>query len=226
MIEIISFLSFISACAATFCSSNPDTLTIYPSPNNCSTFKACIHNEESEFDCIQAPLFIPFSSETICMTPCAAVSKAKKAPSASSSEWPEDKLLFPDSPARTIVCPPTGETVAVVVQSCDEYLICKGGVGTRTKCPEGQEFSPSRYECVVKRNSDCRKQKLKGSHHIKCRFDKGTDPILFSSDVCPRFKKCANQLSWEIECARYTHWNNEMQSCEWADKFDCHLTNH
>lgn len=226
MIFLFVFLVSLASSDAGFCSSSDDnTLYIYPSTRNCSNFIACIDFEEYEFDCIQAALFIPWSTETLCIESCASVSTTKKTSSKSSTELPPDPLLFPNSPSRTIVCPPTGETKAVVPQSCTEYLSCSNGAGTKTTCPVGEEFSPTRYECVPKKNSDCHNQKLKGAHHSKCRFDKGTEPIYFRAHSCPVFKKCANQMAWEVKCARYCHWNDDKRTCDWADSFNCQLVN-
>jgi Chitin binding Peritrophin-A domain len=221
------FLITLATSKATFCASpNEETLYIYTSPRNCTNFIACIDNEEYEFECLNAPVFYPQITEPLCVQACASVATTKKASSSkSSSDLPLDPLLFPDSPARTIVCPPTGETKAVVAQSCSKYISCKNGVGTKEVCPDGQEFSPNNFECVLKTNSDCQKQKAKGTHHIKCRYDKGSDPIYFASEKCPEFKKCANQLAWDVKCARYCHWNNELKTCAWADSFNCHQTN-
>jgi Chitin binding Peritrophin-A domain len=220
------FLTFFSFGNANYCTSEPDTLAIYPSPNNCSTFIACVNGEESTFECVQAPQFIPGSESSICMTPCIGGSSASKKPSnKETTDLPPDPLLYPDTPSRTIVCPPSGETRAVISQSrCSEFLSCKNGVGTKEACPAGQEFSPSQYECVDKRNSDCSRHKQKGKYSQKCRYDKGGfEPIYFASSVCPEFKKCAVKLAWSVKCARYTHWNNDQKTCEWADKFICSL---
>lgn len=225
MIFCLIILTLFSVSDASYCSSEPDTLAIYPSPNNCSTFTACVNGEESTFECIQGPIFIPGSASPICMPSCGATTAPpKKSSKKESSDLPPDPLLYPDSPSRTIVCPPTGETKAVILDSCSEFLSCKGGIGTKETCPVGQEFSPTQYECLPKANSDCVRQKQKGKFSQKCRFDKGSDPVYFSSSVCPEFKKCALQLAWSVKCARYTHWNNEEKTCEWADKFICSLS--
>lgn len=226
MFLVFVFLISLATSEATFCASpNEETLYIYTSPRNCTNFIACIDNEEYEFECLNAPIFYPEITEPLCVEACASVATTKKLSSKALSELPPDPLLYPNSPARTIVCPPTGETKAVVAQSCTEYISCKSGVGTKETCPAGQEFSPSHFECLEEKNSDCQTRKPKGSHHIKCRYDKGGDPIYFPSDNCPQFKKCANQLAWDVKCARYCHWNNELKTCAWADSFDCHLTN-
>lgn len=216
---------FVAFGDAAFCSSpEENTLYISPSPTNCSNFVACIDFEEYEFDCIQAPLFIPWSAEAACITPCSIESTTRKTIVKNNAEWVPDPYLFPDTPARTVICPSTGKTMAAVPQSCSEYLSCDNGIGTKHKCDVGFEFSPSSYQCVEKKNSDCARSKLKGSQHSKCRYDKeGGPPVYFQSDICPEFKKCASQLAWQVKCARYCHWNNEEKSCEWADKFECHL---
>lgn len=216
----------LAASEAAYCASpDEETLYIYTSPKNCSNFIACIDNEEYEFECLDALLFYPEATEAKCVEACSSVDTTKKTPSKSTSELPPDPLLFPDSSARTIICPPNGETKAVVTHSCTEFISCKDGVGTKQNCSSGEEFSPTQYSCVSKKNSDCQNQKQKGSHHIKCRYDKGDDAIYFPSDKCPEFKKCANLLAWNVKCARYCHWNNEQKTCDWANNFDCHLTN-
>lgn len=228
MFFLFIFLIHLATSEASFCSSPEDeTLYIYPSANNCSVYVACIDFEEYEFECIKAPLFIPWSEEPTCLEPCESVISTRKSTTRKSqtSELPRDHQLYPEQSARTIVCPPSGDTKATVMQSCTDYVTCHDGVGTVQTCPQGKEFSPSTYECVDKRNSDCQRQKLKGSQHIKCRYDKGGDPIYFQSDKCPEFKKCAYQEAWTVNCARYCHWNNEERTCEWADRFNCHLTN-
>lgn len=210
---------------ATYCaSSTDDTINIYPSPRNCSYFIACIDNEEYEYECLKAPIF---GMESKCVDSCSIASTTKRKSSGKVAvELPPDPVLFPDSPARTIICPPTGESKAVVALSCTEYISCENGIGEKKKCKDGEEFSPSQFACVTKKNSDCSKNKPKGSYHIKCRYDKGGEPIYFASDKCPEFKKCANQKSWTVKCAQYTHWNDEIKVCDWANSFDCHHTNH
>lgn len=221
------FILFVSLATseATYCASSDDeTINIYPSPRNCSYFIACINNEEYEYECLNAPVFYP-GIETRCIEACAAVSTTKKTHSKSTEEFPPDSILFPDTPVRSVICPPTGETLAAIPQSCTEYISCSSGIATKKTCGEGEEFSPSKFICLPKKKSDCPKQKMKPSYHIKCRYDKGEDPVYFPAENCAEFKKCANQQSWKIKCARYAHWNDELKTCDWADSFDCHLTN-
>lgn len=226
MFRIFIFLISLAASEATYCSSpEVDTLYIYPNEKNCSVFLACVAGEQYEFDCIEASMFLPWANDPLCIPDCDTESTTRKTVVKTVTELPPDPALYPDSSSRTIICPPTGDTKAIVAQSCTEYISCSGGIGTKETCPEGQEFSPSRYSCIARKNSDCSRQKLKGSHHLKCRYDKGTDPIYFSSEYCPVFKKCANQLAWDVKCAQYCHWNNEQKTCDWADSFDCNLTN-
>lgn len=211
---------------ATFCSSpEDDTLYIYPNSENCSHFSACIDSEEYDFECIQAPLFIPWTDKSVCFEPCEATTSTKKATPRTSTVFPADEDLYPNITANTVVCPPSGESKAVVQQSCSHFLNCNDGKGTKHECPADHEFSPSSYECVAKEISDCPVQKQKGTHHIKCRYDKGGDSIYFSSETCPEFQTCANQMAWKIKCARDCHWNDEEKTCDWADRFDCDATN-
>lgn len=219
---------FIGLCASisaqNYCHSpQKDTLYIYPNPKNCSTYFACINSDEYEYECLQAPQFI-WTDEKVCMDRCSTVATTRRASTKSSpSELPPDPILYPDTPARTIICPLKGSTKAIVAQSCTDYIECYAGVGTKKSCPSGQEFSPSRYECVPESSSDCSKQKPKGSHHIKCRYDKGAAPIYFPSDTCAEFKKCANQFAWEVKCAQNCNWNNDAKTCDWANNFPCNL---
>jgi hypothetical protein len=225
MFFILVFLVCFAVSEATYCaSSDVDTINIYPSPRNCSHFIACINSEEYEFECLKAPVFYP-GVESFCVEACAGGSTTKRASTKNQTEFPPDPILYPDSPSRTVICPPTGETKAVVAQSCTEYVSCHNGIGTKKTCKSGEEFSPTQFACLPKSKSDCPKQKLKGSFHIKCRYDKGGDPVYFSSEKCPEFKKCFSQQSWTVKCARYTHWNDEIKTCDWADSFDCHRTN-
>lgn len=224
---IFTLVLFISLATseATYCAGlDEDTVNIYTSPSNCSHFIACIDNEEYEYECLSAEVFYP-GAESLCVGACASKATTKKASSKPESDLPPDSLLYPDSPAKTIICPPSGETKAVIAQSCTEYISCKKGIGKKEACKDGEEFSPTQFHCVPSKLSDCPRKKLKGSHHIKCRYDKGGEPVYFSSEKCPEFKKCANQLSWNVKCAQYTHWNDELKNCDWADSFDCHLTN-
>lgn len=221
MFILLIVLVSITASEATSCPmAEDDTLYIYPNQRNCSTFYACIGFREYEFDCIKAPLFIPWASEPLCLDACDSVETTK-----SSYQLPPDPLLYPDSPARTPVCPPQGRTQAVVAQSCTKYIECNSGIGTKTECPEGEEFSPSRYKCVPKDVSDCSKQKLRGALNNKCRNDRGGSPIYFQSESCAEFKKCANQMAYIVKCADHCNWNNERKTCDWAKSFDCHKTN-
>jgi hypothetical protein len=219
------FFISLATSEATYCSQSDDeSISIYPSPRNCSNFIACIDNEEYEYNCLYAPVFYP-ETESRCLEDCASVSTTKKSSSKASTEFPPDSVLYPDSPSRSVICPPTGETKAVIAESCTQYISCSNGIATKETCSEGEEFSPTQFVCLPKKKSDCPKKKLKGSYHIKCRYDKGGDPIYFSSENCQEFKKCANQQSWKIKCAQYSHWNDEIKTCDWADSFDCHLTN-
>lgn len=225
MILIFIFLISLATSEAGFCQipSTSETLSIYPSTRNCSTFVACLFNEEYEFNCLLASLFIPWTNDTLCVDPCPSVATTKKKSSKVASELSPDLLLFPDTPSRTIVCPPNGDTKAVVPNTCIEYISCSDGVGTKLACPVGEEFSPSRFECVPIKNSDCTKQKLKGTHQSKCRFARETDLIYFKGSSCPVFKKCANQLAWDVKCAKLCHWNDDQKTCDWADSFNCQL---
>ncbi|CRL08527.1 CLUMA_CG021365, isoform A [Clunio marinus] len=227
MILIVLFLSYFSTSSATFCSSpDENTLYIYPSEYNCSTFIACINSEEFEFECIQAPRFIQWSEKAICMQSCLPVeSTPKHTEQTILIGFPADTILYPDIPARSIICPPLRKTKAIIPETCTSYLDCNDGIAIKTECPVGEQFSPTQYECVPEIESDCHHIRQQGLHHIKCRYDKGLIPLYFESDSCPVFKKCANKLAWEVECARDCHWDNDNKICDWADNFECNLLN-
>lgn len=229
MLFLCLLLTQFLAAEATFCQqSDENTLHIRASEKNCSNFIACINFEEYEFSCIQAPMFIPWTEEIeACILPCPSEETTKRTTTKSSTELPPDILLYPDSPDRTIVCPPDGDTLATILGSCTEYIKCSDGIGTKIKCPAGQEFVLKAHKCVPKNQSTCSKAKPKGLNHIKCRYDNhDNDPIYFQGNGCDIFLKCANKLAWTIPCAEYCEWDDENQTCEWADLFDCNLANH
>lgn len=228
MFLIFFLVAGFATSEATFCSSpEDDTLYIYPNAGNCSHFIACIDSEEYDFESIQAPLFLPWTDEPVYLEPCSDETSTKKTNMRSYNDnvFPPDADLYPNNTSTSVVCPPSGESKAVVQHSCSHYLSCHDGKGTKLECPENQEFSPTTYDCVSKEKSDCQVQKQKGAHHIKCRYDKGGDSIYFSSETCPEFQTCANQMAWKIKCARDCHWNDEDKTCDWADSFDCESTN-
>lgn len=207
---------------ATFCSLSDDkTLFIYPSPNNCSVFHACIENEEYELSCLTASLFIPWATEPLCSTPCNHTATTRKIISKISKDLPLDLLLYPNITMPTIVCPPTGDTIAIVMESCNEFMECIEGAGTKRSCPQGQEFSREKYKCVETKHSDCQKDKPYGFQNNKCRHDKGTVPIYMESESCDKFTKCANQLAWLVPCARDCYWNDDVETCDWSSNVKC-----
>lgn len=217
MFFLLIFLLSMTATKATYCPMAEDeTLYIYPSENNCSTFLACIDFEEYEFGCVKAPLFIPWASKPVCLEEC-------DSGETTTYGLPPDPLLYPDSPARTPICPPRGKTQAVS-QSCSEYIDCDDGIGTKKNCPDDEEFNPWKLKCM-KNDSECSKQKETGSLNSECQNDKGGSPTYFPSDSCSEFKKCENQMAWNVRCAHYCHWNNELKTCDWAKNFDCRSTN-
>lgn len=226
MFFALVLLTCLTMGEATFCSfDEEDTLYIYPSPRNCSNFLACINFEEYEFECIKAPYFIPWSKNAICVEDCPSEASTKKPQKAKQlTEMPPDPALYPDEPAETIVCPQSGETKAAVYNSCSSYIDCNDGVGTKKNCSEGKEFSPKEYKCVEKSKSGCRKDKKGGSFHTKCRYQKPGDNILFPSESCHSFKKCANQLVFTIDCAGGCNYNRETERCDYEENFKCQLT--
>ena len=212
---------------ATFCSMSDDkTLFIYPSPKNCSVFHACIDNEEYEFSCLTASLFIPWATGPLCTEPCNVTATTRKVISKISKDLPLDLLLYPNETAPTIVCPPTGDSIAIVMESCNEFMECYDGKGTKKSCPQGQEFNRAKYQCVDAKQSDCQKHKPQGRQDNKCRHDKGIVPIYMESDACDEFKKCANQLAWLVPCARDCFWDDEKETCDWTTKVQCSMTEH
>lgn len=207
---------------ATFCSQSDDkTLYIYPSPKNCSVFHACIENEEYELNCLTASLFIPWATGPLFSTPCNLTTTTRKIISKISKDLPLDLLLYPNETSSTIICPPTGDTIAVVMESCNEFMECHEGKGTKKTCPQGQEFSRGKYQCIDIKQSDCQQHKPRGFQHNKCRRDKGTAPIYMESESCADFKKCANQLAWSVPCARDCYWNDDAETCDWVSKVKC-----
>lgn len=227
VILVIFMCGIITISEAVFCSSPKDeTLYIYPSPNNCSTFITCIDNEEYEFDCLLAPMF-ENTSESLCLNQCSTVATTKKGSSKSSTTSKDnDYELYPETPARTIVCPPTGITKASIPKSCTDYIACENGIGTRTPCPFGTEFNPNTYECLPKKDSECKVElsSKRGKYHIKCRYDKGHVATYFASDACNGFKKCSNQFAYEEKCANNCFWNDEDKLCDWATITKCNIS--
>lgn len=225
VVLVICMYSIITISEAAFCSSPKDeTLYIYPSPNNCSTFITCIDNEEYEFDCLLAPMF-ENTSDTLCLNQCSTVGTTKKGSSKTTTSSKDNDLeLYPEIPARTIVCPPTGTTKACIPKSCTDYISCDNGIGTKTPCPIGTEFNPNKYECLPKKDSQCTVSTMKGIYNIKCRYDKGQVATYFASDACNKFKKCANQLAYEEKCANNCYWNDEDKMCDWAANTKCNIS--
>lgn len=204
-----------------------DTLYIYPKDeNNCSKFIVCHHNEKYELSCLQASLFL-FTDERLCLADCnieSTTTTVNKGVSRNSYEFNLDYLLFPDegTPSKTILCPPTGNTLAFIPQNCKEFIECQDGIGTRQKCDEEMEFSPFKYQCIPKNSSECSTKKIKGSPNSKCRFEKGVSSSTFlPSEKCSEFKKCAISASWTITCARGTFFNKETKSCDWKENVKC-----
>ncbi|CAO1369801.1 unnamed protein product [Diamesa serratosioi] len=214
IILVIFMCGIITISEAVFCSSPKDeTLYIYPSPNNCSTFITCIDNEEYEFDCLLAPMF-ENKSEALCLNQCSTVGTTKKGSSKTVSSKNNDFDLYPETSGRAIVCPLGGASLASIPSSCTDYISCYEGIGTRKTCPIGFEFY--KYECVPKQQSKCVVSPMKGTYHIKCRYDKGQVATYFASDSCDGFKKCTNQLAYEAKCAHGSFWDDENKICDWT----------
>lgn len=225
MFFLFIVLVSLATSEATFCSqSDEKTLFIYPSPKNCSVFHACIENEEYEFNCLKAPTFISWAAGPICSEPCHVTATTRKVLSKISKKLPLDLDLYPNETGRTIVCPPTGQTMAIVMESCNEFMECNEGKGTKKTCPQGQEFSRENYQCIDAKQSDCQKHKPKGFQHNTCRHNRGSAPIYMEADSCGEFKKCANQLAWNVPCARDCFWNDDEDFCDWATNVECSMS--
>jgi hypothetical protein len=206
---------------ATYCSSpKSDTLYLYPNTNNCSSFIACINHEEYEFDCFQAPLF-GYPEKPLCPEKCAAQSTTRRTTKKSVKSKTIDLSLYPDTPARSIVCPSKGKTVARIMESCTQYMTCQTGIATKVNCSEGQEFSPKKLKCVAQDESECYPSKHKGTHHTKCRYNLSNKKLYFSSDRCDYFRRCDGGLAYEEKCAENTYWNPDSKSCEWGGATKC-----
>jgi hypothetical protein len=219
---VILFFSLTPIALGRYCATpKDDTLYIYPSANNCSMFIVCLHNEEIEMSCLQASLFM-FTKKRVCMDECAIETTTRRM-KAKSYEFTLDYDVFPalDSPHRTILCPLKGSTRAFIPHTCDEYIECVDGVGSRMSCDNGTKFSPTKYDCVPDKESNCSMKKVKGSPNKKCRFEKGKASVVFPSEKCSEFKKCSNLMSWTIQCAQFTRFNKMTKSCEWENEVNC-----
>lgn len=198
-----------------------DTLYIYPSANNCSNFLVCLHHEEFEFSCLQAPLF-GYPETAVCTDPCKPKSSSKKSVRKAVDQSRKiDLSLYPDEPGRSIVCPKKGKSVARILQSCQQYVSCENGIATKITCDDGKEFSPNRLKCVDASESECTVAKQKGVHHSKCRYNISKRKIYFSSDRCDYFRKCENGLAFEEKCAEHTFWDPDAESCGWGSPTKC-----
>lgn len=233
MLIIFTFIStLIISAHAKRCAiaSDDDTLYIYPSINNCSTFIVCYHNEEIEMNCLESSLFM-YTDERVCLESCATKrrigSRKKFRGSKITYDFSSDYLLFPliDAPSPTILCPSYGTTKAAIPQNCDEYIECNDGIGMRRKCENGYKFSPTQYECLDVNLSDCViNKKLKGLYNSKCHRQTGISNLssfVFPSEKCSNFRKCANFLAWTIRCAKNTSFSKKIGSCEWNDEVEC-----
>lgn len=224
MLIILIILTLLSSTSSRYCATQrDDTLYIYPSENNCSSFIVCYHNEEYEMSCLQASLFM-YTNERLCLEACPVVETKRRTVTKASYEFTLDHELFPaeEFPSRTILCPSTGTSKASIPQQCTEYILCEDGIGRRVKCENGTKFSPTKFECVSNEESDCLIKKLKGSPNKKCRFEKkGISPLIFPSENCSDFKKCSNLMAWTIRCAQYTNYSKEKRSCEWENEVKC-----
>lgn len=201
-----------------------DTLYIYPkNDNNCSKYIACHHNEKYELSCLQASLFL-YSDERLCLEECHQedIEKTSSRTSRNSYDFASDYLIFPAEgvPAKTILCPPSGYTLASIPQVCNEYIECEDGFGSRRKCEDKMEFSPTKFQC--EESSDCSTKKIKGTPHSKCRFEKSTSStLLVPSENCSEFKKCAHLMAWTITCAQNTNFNQATKFCDWEENVEC-----
>ncbi|KAG5678698.1 hypothetical protein PVAND_008346 [Polypedilum vanderplanki] len=228
-IFIITISTLIVSTIAKFCTtSRDDTLYIYPSANNCSSFILCHHNEEIEMSCLQSSLFM-FTDERVCIDECSETSQMKTANAKTLQyNYNTDYLIFPaeNEPIRTVICPSHGSTIAAIPQECNDYIECVDGIGTRKKCDIGSKFSPSLFHCEPEDESDCKvgsdnKKKMKGSYVRKCRTEKGNSALVFATDNCSEFKKCANLMAWTISCANGTSFSKESRTCEWENEVKC-----
>lgn len=229
---IIIISTLIVTTVTKYCTTQrDDTLYIYPSANNCSSFIVCYHNEEIEMSCLQSSLFM-FSEERVCLKECSAVNDAKMRSRAETEvakstiyEYAKDYALFPaaNKPEYTIICPSRGITRAAIPQECREFIDCDDGVGTRRRCDIESKFSPSLYKCVPEDESDCEvgMERIKGSYVRECRSKKGNSALVFPSENCSGFLKCANHMAWTVTCAQNTSFSREKGSCEWNEEVKC-----
>lgn len=221
---ILAFIAIIAPSEADYCHmARDDTLYIYPKDdNNCSKFIVCHHNEKYELSCLQASLFL-YSDERLCLEDCRQADPQQTSRSSRNSyDFASDYSIFPAEgvPAKTILCPPSGTTLAAIPQVCNEYIECKDGVGSRQKCEDKTEFSPSKFQC--EEASDCSTKRVKGTPHSKCRFEKGTSStLLLPSEKCSAFKTCAHLMAWTITCAQNTNFNQATKTCDWEDNVEC-----
>jgi Chitin binding Peritrophin-A domain len=224
MLIFLLIFTFIRWSEGGYCATpRDDTLYTYPSVNNCSTFIVCIDNEEVEVSCMESTLF-PRSSEKVCVNPCPVESTTKRAAGSKGTyEFSSDYSIFPEigAPKYTTICPSTGETKAVIPNQCSEYIECNSGIGTRHKCEDGEDFSPLEYKCLPKEESDCKITKVRGSPNPKCRFEKENSAVVFASDTCSDFKKCAYLKAWTIKCAQNTLFDKEKKRCDWEEEVKC-----
>lgn len=230
MLAIFTLIStlIISTQALDCATANDDTLYIYPSMSNCSKFIVCYRNEEIEMSCLEASLFM-FTDERVCLESChvkmTTARQHKLRDSKASYDYSSDYLLFPsaDKPKTTLLCPSRGTTRAAIPHNCNEYIECDDGIGTRQRCADGYEFSPSTYECEEVSVSDCGvNNKLKGSYIPRCRFVKSNlSSFVFPAENCFFFQKCANHMAWPIRCAKSTSFSRATKSCEWSDEVTC-----
>lgn len=224
MLSIFAFIVIIASSEADYCHmARDDTLYIYPKDvNNCSKYIVCHHNEKYELSCLQASLFL-YSDERLCLEECLQVDIQNTSRSSRNSyDFASDYLIFPSegAPAKTILCPPSGNTLAAIPQVCNEYIECVDGIGSRRKCEDRMEFSSTKFQCEL--SSDCSAKKVKGTAHSKCRFEKGTSStLLLPSEKCSDFKKCAHLMAWTITCAQNTNFNLTTKSCDWEENVNC-----
>lgn len=224
IIFIIIFALIIAPSKAVYCPmERDDTLYIYPSEHNCSNFIICHHNEVFEMSCLQASIFL-FTDESLCLENCSAIESTTNRISRTSYDFSSDFLLFPreGEPAKTIICPPQGETFAAIPQDCKTYIECRDGIGTRKLCQHGMEFSPIKYKCEPEDTANCSSKKVKGTPNSRCRFEKGsTSTLLMPSEKCSDFKKCTHLMAWTITCAQHSHFNHATKTCDWEENVKC-----
>jgi len=103
--------------------------------------------------------------------------------------------------------------------ACEEYFMCINEIPHIRQCTNDKWFEETRQECVIPRQSTCKRKAPEGYCDTIMNFQ-----MLESQSSCEEYFMCVNGMAYFYHCPENEWFDQKRQKCDAKETSECALT--